>query len=368
MAVRVEREQGGVVRQTRREFLQSTAAVALASGLRPSGSVPFSMWTWVHGGGDVALTEWRQRYARLRAAGFTGVLVSGGDATMHAEAAHGEGLALHRWIWTLNRSGDRAVQEAHPEWFSVSREGKSSLSDPPYVGYYKWLCPTRRPVREYLAGVVSEVAATPGVDAVHLDYVRHPDVILPRNLWETYGLVQDHEMAQFDFCYCEVCRERFERETGRDPVSLPDAPADVEWRRFRWRMVTETVEALARATHAQGKAISAAVFPTPSIARALVRQEWDRWPLDVVFPMLYHSFYREPVEWIEGATAEGVTALPIATPLVAGVYLPDLPPEALGRAIRSARSGGAAGVAIFEMGGLKDEHLQVVRAAMDERR
>ena len=77
--------------------------------------------------------------------------------------------------------------------------------------------------------------------------------------------------------------------------------------------------------------------------------------------MLYHSFYREPVEWIGKGVAEGVAALPSATPLVAGVYLPDLPPEALGRAVRSAREGGASGVAMFEMGGLTDAHLAIVR-------
>jgi uncharacterized lipoprotein YddW (UPF0748 family) len=353
----------------RRAFL-STLGVGLAAARVPSllaREAPFTAWTWVHGGGEVDLAGWRARYARLRAAGFTGVLVGGGNLPMHAEAAHAEGLVLHRWVWTLNRSGDRTVQEAHPEWFSVSREGKSSLTTPPYVGYYKWLCPTRRPVREYLAATMAEVAATPGVDAVHLDYVRHPDVILPRNLWETYGLVQDHEMPQFDFCYCEACRERFEQETGRDPLTLADAASDVEWRRFRWRMVTETVEALARAVRAQGKAISAAVFPTPAIARALVRQEWDRWPLDIVFPMVYHGFYREPVEWIEDATAEGVAALPPAVPLVAGLYLPDLTPATLGTAMRAAQRGGATGVAFFELGGLRDEHLEVVRQVLSGR-
>lgn len=355
----------------RRGALAAMAAgtLALAHPRWAAAREAFSAWTWVHGGArDVDLTGWRARYARLRAAGISGVLVGGGEAALHAEAAHAEGLVFHRWVWALNRNGDAAVQAAHPEWFSVSREGKSSLTDPPYVGYYKWLCPTRRPVREYLAGVVDAIAAVEGVDAVHLDYIRHPDVILPRNLWDTYGLVQDHEMAPYDFCYCEACRERFERETGRDPLALPDAPADVAWRRFRWRMVTETVEALARAVHARGKAISAAVFPTPGIARRLVRQEWDRWPLDLVFPMTYHGFYREPVSWIETATAEGVAALPTATPLVAGLYLPDLPPAALGDAMRAARRGGATGVATFEMGGLSDAHLAVVRAVLAERR
>ena len=355
----------------RRTFLSTIGAGLVAAKapnlLSGTEATRFSAWTWVHGGStEIGLPGWRERYARLRNSGISGVLVGGGDAGMHAEAAHAEGLVLHRWIWTLNRSGDRQVAEAHPEWFSVSREGKSSLTDPPYVGYYKWLCPTRLPVREYLAGKVDEVAAIPGVDAVHLDYVRHPDVILPRNLWEKYGLVQDHEMAEFDFCYCEVCRARFEAETGRDPVGLEDAASDVEWRRFRWRMVTETVQELTRATHARGKAISAAVFPTPRIARELVRQEWDRWPLDIVFPMLYHSFYREPVEWIGESAREGVAALPKSTPLVAGVYLPDLPPAELGKAIRSARDGGASGVAMFEMGGLSDAHLKSVGESITE--
>ena len=355
----------------RRDFLQATGAGLLAARRwQPAATdrrSAFSLWTWVHGGArEVDLAGWRTRYARLRASGFTGVLVSGGEAAMHGEAAHAEGLVLHRWIWTMNRSGDATVKAEHPEWFSVSREGRSSLTHPPYVGYYQWLCPTRRAVREYLAGVVDGVAATPGVDAVHLDYIRHPDVILPRNLWETYGLVQDHEMAPFDFCYCEACRDRFARETGRDPLALEDPAADVAWRAFRWRMVTETVEVLARAVHARGKAISAAVFPTPTIARRLVRQAWDRWPLDVVFPMTYHGFYVEPVSWIEGAVAEGVTALPTATPLVAGLYLPDLPPPALPEAIRAARRGGASGVAMFEAGGLTDAHLAAVREVLQE--
>lgn len=356
----------------RRSFLATLGAGLVAGPLLPSLSAltsrdRFSAWSWVHGGGAVDLAGWRSRYARLRAAGISGVLVGGGDLAMHAEAAHAEGMVLHAWTWTMNRSGDKVVKEAHPEWFSVSREGKSSLTSPPYVGYYQWLCPTRPPVREYLAGVIDRIAATPGVDAVHLDYIRHPDVILPRNLWEQYKLVQDRELPPYDFCYCDACRERFGKETGRDPMALTDPSVDVEWRRFRWRMVTETVEVLARATHARGKALSAAVFPTPTIARTLVRQEWDRWPLECVFPMLYHSFYREPIEWIGTSAAEGVAALPNATPLVAGVYLPDLPPEALGRAIRSARAGGASGVAMFEMGGLSDAHLAVVRAEVGAR-
>lgn len=353
----------------RRAFLESAgAASALLSLPRLAATgeprAEFRAWTWVHGGGEAGIPEWRRRFARIRAAGISGVLVSGGDLDLLSGAARAEGLAFHRWIWTLNRSGDAWVKEHHPEWFSVSRNGDSSLIRPPYVGYYQWLCPSRPEVREYLRGVVDDLAAHPGVDGVHLDYVRHPDVILPVALWPKYGLVQDREYPEFDFCYCEVCRAAFRARSGADPLALPDPAADQAWREFRWESVTEVVRTLSAAVRGRGRQITAAVFPTPAIARRLVRQAWEHWPLDAVFPMLYHSFYEEPVDWIGGAAREGVAALSPGEPLYAGLYLPDLDPPALARAIRLARDAGAAGVSLFEMGGLTDGHLATLRAAL----
>lgn len=354
----------------RRTFLEltgGTAALAVLPKMAPAGwrePAAFRAWTWVHGGGEAGAAEWRARFARVRAAGITGVLVSGGDVDLLSGAARAEGLEFHRWIWTLNRSGDAWVREHHPEWFSVSREGKSSLTHPPYVGYYQWLCPTRPPVRDYLQGVVDELAGHPGIDGVHLDYIRHPDVILPVGLWSTYNLVQDREYPEFDFCYCEACREAFRAQSGTDPLDLPDPTADQAWREFRWASVTGVVTALSAAVRARGKQITAAVFPTPTIARRLVRQAWEQWPLDAVFPMIYHGFYQEPLEWVGSATREGVRALSSTASLHSGLYLPDLEPDALGQAVRLVREAGASGVSLFEMGGLSDRHLASLRGAL----
>jgi len=341
----------------------------------PGSTHDFTAWAWVHGGDDRTPQEWRERFGRLAEAGFHAVLVGGGDTGMLAEAAHSQGLGFHRWMWMLNRNGDTWAMENHPEWFTVSREGRSTLETPPYVDYYRWVCPSRAPVREYLAGLVSEMAATEGVDGVHLDYIRHSDVILPRALWETYDLVQDREHPQFDYCYCEVCREQFEAQTGRDPMELEDAPSDSEWVKFRWDSVTRVVTELAAAVHAHDKPISAAVFPTPTIARQLVRQAWDEWPVDMLFPMLYHSFYEEAIPWIGEGVREGVRALAEGvearsgspTELRAGLYLPDLTPSDLVEAIRLSRAEGAAGFSVFEMNGLTDEHLAAVRGLLSPR-
>ncbi len=356
----------------RREFVRAAGgAAALGAALPacafpPDPEAPFTLWTWVHGNRDRDDVAWRERFARLREAGFHAVLVGGGDVDLVSGAARAEGLEYHRWFWTMNRNGDAWVQENHPEWFTVSRNLESSLDHPPYVGYYKWVCPSRGPVREYLRGRIADLAAHPAVDGVHLDYVRHCDVILPRALWETYDLVQDVEHPEFDFCYCDVCREQFRALDGRDPLEIPDPPADEAWRRFRWDSVTGVVRELAGAAHEHGKPITAAVFPTPAIARTLVRQDWDRWPLDRFFPMLYQSFYLEDIPWIGEGVREGIAALEAAdrdvrggaaTPLNAGLYLPALDPSGLAEAVATAREAGAAGVSLFEMDGLTDEHL-----------
>lgn len=356
----------------RRDFLRTTGTAIAFGGLygcatpRPaSPSREFSLWSWVHGDRDYDDTEWRRRFARLKNAGFGAVLVGGGDIGRVSDAAHAEGLEYHSWFWTMNRNGDRWAQENHPEWFTISRNGDSSLEKPPYVGYYKWVCPSREPVREYLRGLVDDLAADPRVDGVHLDYVRHCDVILPRGLWDKYDLVQDVELPEFDFCYCDVCRAEFEALTGRDPFTMPDPTADEEWRRFRLDSVTRAVRELADAVHARNKPITAAVFPTPDIARALVRQSWDEWPLDRFFPMLYDRFYLEDIPWIGACVAEGIAALRgSGRALNAGLYLPDLSPEDLGRAVATARDAGASGVSFFESEGLTDAHLDALAAVL----
>ncbi|QXD16320.1 hypothetical protein GQ464_005035 [Rhodocaloribacter litoris] len=347
----------------RKDFLRLMAAgaMSLAAGRVPApGPRPRAErkhFAWLRG--DFSTMEpWKPKFARWKAAGIDALLpnVSEPDVLARvAEAAAAEGLETHAWIVTMMRGG---MEEAHPEWYAVNRLGQSTATDPPYVPYYKFLCPNREPVRAHLADHYGRMGEVPGVASLHLDYIRFPDVILPVALWDTYGLVQDKEYPAFDYCYCDVCRAKFKAQTGLDPLDLDDPPSNEAWVRFRYDSITEVVTMLADVAHAKDRALSAAVFPTPAIARRLVRQDWPRWPLDAVHPMIYHSFYNEPVSWIEQATREGVAALGGRIPLYAGLYVPELSPAELAEAARGALAGGADGITLFEAQHPTEAHWQ----------
>jgi uncharacterized lipoprotein YddW (UPF0748 family) len=307
-------------------------------------------WIWTGLDERSGPDQQKRRFEKFRESGIQAVLFSGVDAKVFALAKE-QGLETHAWTWTLCR-GDRNLLDQHPDWYGVSRKGDSAATKPPYVNYYHFLCPSHPEVQDHLIQLFSDLADTPNLDGIHLDYVRYPDVILPVALWKKYNLVQNEELPQFDFCYCSVCRAAYKKQAGVDPLELPNPPAEAAWRQYRYDTVTHLVNRLVEVVHQKGKQITAAVFPSPTIARRLVRQDWTNWNLDAVLPMTYHGFYNEKVSWIESVVKEGVSALPANRPLYAGLYLPDLRGEEdFSQAVRSALAGGAKGVSLF--GGLR---------------
>ena len=355
----------------RRDFLRTLSAGATllgAQALRRDAPPPLRAaprtkhWAWMRGE-FTSLDDWRRKLAEMRSAGITAVLV-GGNAEYyrtHVPAAREEGVEVHAWIFAMMR-GEHV--KTHPDWYAVSRAGVSTADKAPYVDYYRFMCPSRDEVRQYLAGVVRELTAVDGLASIHLDYIRYPDVILPVALWPKYHLVQDKEYPEFDFCYCSACRDRFKRQSGIDPRDIAEPSAHAAWLQYRYDSITEMVRLLGDEVHAHGKQATAAVFPTPAIARRLVRQEWTKWNVDAVLPMVYHAFYKEDVAWIERATREGVDGLHGRIPLYTGLYVPDLTPADLARAARYALAGGAGGICLFQGNTLTPEHWKAITTVL----
>jgi uncharacterized lipoprotein YddW (UPF0748 family) len=99
------------------------------------------------------------------------------------------------------------------------------------------------------------------------------------------------------------------------------------------------------------------------MADHMVRQRWDKWNIDEVYPMIYHGFYSEEVDWIGYATKQGVSDVSSKNTLInTGVYIPDFKSaEELKQSILLAKENGAKGVAFYEGKTLTDEYLQTIK-------
>lgn len=320
-------------------------------------------WMWLHSDPKKSEQEWREILSELREAGISGILI-GGEISMYEKIiplAQEYSIDVHAWMWTLNRPGDEEAKK-HPDWYAVSRNGDSSLDVRPYVDYYQWLCPSKEEVWQHIAKQISELSSIDRLKGIHLDYVRYPDVILPKALQPKYGLVQDREYPEFDFCYCETCRDTFLEESGIDMYELEDPTQSTEWRQYRYDSVSRLVNRLVKVAHENDKLISAAVFPYPDLARFICRQSWDDWNLDAFFPMVYQNFYDEDMEWIKTSTQKGVNDLEGRASLVTGLFLPGIPDGEFPVAVENSFKGGAEGVALFDLGSFEEKHLKAMKA------
>lgn len=363
----------------RRSFLRHSlmGAAALPAVEAKPRQRTVKNWAWIPTNTKPTADHWKARFDQLRASGIEAILpeVYAGNQAFFASSrlpvkqdwlgmllplAKAAGLEVHAWMWSMPCMNPEILQK-HPDWYNVNAKGESAGDKPAYVKYYRFLDPGRPEVREWVQGTVKELASIPELTGVHLDYIRHPDAILPKGLWKRYKIVQDHVFPEYDYGYSEYERGEFRKRYGADPMQKMDAKLDAKWFQFRLDMVTGLVNGyLVPAAHAGGKKITAAVFPGPSLARINVRQDWGRWKLDGFLPMLYHSFYEKAPAWVGKMTAEGVRT--VRKPLYSGLFLGNMKDDELAETIRQALQGGAAGVSIFAEGGLTDARLGVLKS------
>lgn len=355
--------------------------LALTFSCQSDSKEKITVYAWTGGPGEATNEELKAKFEDYKQKGIDGLMYNGGqDPETYRRVgpiAKAAGLAFHTWIPTM-------VQGEKPEidsnWYATNGQGESAFTHPAYVDYYKFLCPSEDSVYIFLSEMYKAVAEVPEVDGIHLDYIRFPDVILARGLWDKYGLVMDREYPEYDYCYCDRCVSAFAQKTGINIKEVED-PAEVqEWKQFRYDLISSLVNSLVEDIHAQGKEINAAVFPGPnSVAKRIVRQEWNKWNLDAFYPMNYNDFYLESPTWIGEVTKEGVTTIENRVPLYSGLFICPKPekkgdekdpenhgllPEELATAIQTSMDNGAAGVCLFTPERMTDEHWKVFAKAI----
>jgi uncharacterized lipoprotein YddW (UPF0748 family) len=275
------------------------------------------------------------------------------------ESAHAAGLRVHAWVNALSLSAHREapiLADLGPAAVLVDQAGRSLLDypeldvPPPDRRYYRlgtpavWLDPAAPGVAERLAATFAELLARyPALDGLHLDYIRYPDV-LPFSPGSRFGV-------GLDLGHGAATRERFRRETGREPPSPPERLANAElWDAWRRDKVTELVARIGDAARAArpGAALSAAVWAFADRAYLSAGQDWRRWLeeglLDFAVPMAYtpdeRLFRYQAAELAHVGRAERVW-------LGVGAWLFAREPEGALAQVRAARAAGAAGDALF---------------------
>lgn len=352
------------------KLLLAFTTVALMTACSKTPETKIKAYGWQGEGQNTTEETLQADFSKWKAHGLDGVCYNAGhDVEKHrraAKVAHANGLEYHGWIPAMVQG------DVDSTWYAVNRNGESAYNIQAYVPYYKFMCPNREEVANYLVDMYGKVADIPEVDYVHLDYIRFVDVILARGLWDKYGLVMNEEYPVADYCYCDKCVADFKAATGIDIKSVEDPSKCKEWAQFRCDLITKLVNRIADSVHAKGKKISAAVFPGPdSYAKKMVRQEWNKWNIDAIFPMNYNDFYLEGPEWVGKVVEEEVNSVNGEKPVYSGLFIchdwknkaqikdPEghgLLPSEIEEAVKGSMESGAAGVCLFTPNSMTDEH------------
>ncbi len=298
-----------------------------------------------------ALEVWSERF-EYKDPGFDPLEVA-------LQAAHGRGLKLHAWFNVMpgwrgeaDPADERQLLRARPGWFIRDAAGRLP---PRGDGSYLGLNPCLPEVREYLASLCRElVLQYPGLDGLHLDYVRFPEIAS-----------QDDSGVRWP----GDLRTLQEWSEQRDPPSPATDPAG--FAQFQRDCVTKTVAAIADAVQAvSGRSVqlTAAVFADPKTARHKVRQDWPTWAQRGLVDGLMPMNYTDDNELFTQRTRTAI-AHSAGVPVIPGIGLYKLrggPQAALQQV--EARDAGAAGVAVFgyrEMDGKLPPEAGEKRAAME---
>ncbi len=297
----------------------------------------------------------------MKETGFEGVILNAptpDDYRRVIPVAQKYGIEVYAWLWTMNLEHDReTILQEHPEWFSVNRKGESLVDTKAYVDYYKFMCPALPEVREYIRQKITAYCEVDGLNGIAIDYHRFVDVILPTTLWPKYGIVQDREYPEWDYGYHPAMIQLFMDRYGYDPREQEDPSVDEKWLQFRCDQITEVANEIAEVVHSYGKVMAASPFPTPAMSRSMVRQDWGKWNLDIVFPMVYYNFYTEDISFISDCTIENVKDKNDMTTLYCGMMAVNGP--AMFESMDAALDNGAEGIAVFTINSLRSPEVRV---------
>ena len=245
------------------------------------------------------------------------------------EEAHKRGIEVHAWKVNWNLS--RAPQEFVDQLRADGRTMVTFNGEP-----VNWLCPSHPENYQLELDTMVEVARKYDVDGVHFDYIRYMNESV---------------------CYCDGCRERFQRDAG---VTVEDWPMDCyrgplmeQYRDWRCDQITRLVRSTSEEVRKikPWVKISAAVFSNYPGTKRSIGQDWLLWVkegyLDFVCPMDYTSSDPGFRRTVARQVAQVAGRVPLCPGI--GASAPGQPADQTVHQIAIAREAGADGFTIFQL-------------------
>jgi hypothetical protein len=252
--------------------------------------------------------------------------------------------------------GDAKRWKDHPEARPITAEGKPIEKDRWYGG----LCPNQEWLRKEKLALMKKHVAEQGVDGVWLDFIRYACH------WE----VKEPRMEQN--CFCPVCLELFEKETGlRMPAEKEDTKAKADWilstHKDKWtQFKCERINSFVKESRdiikkANPRAV-VGLFGVPwlksdydNAIKEIIAQDYKalgRW-VDVFSPMCYHDMCGRNTGWI--ATVSKEISRITGKPCVPIVQVAEISSDEFAKALHAAVADPSKGVIVFNWRHLKKE-------------
>lgn len=308
---------------------------------------------WNHSGTGAYEGDWERSAAELERAGFNMVLPNmlwGGAAHYASDvlprsatfercgdqieqcvaAAHRHKLEVHVWKvnWNLGSAAPKAFVE---KLRSAGRTIVTVHGEP-----MDWLCPSHPENFRLELDSLLEVARKYAVDGLHFDYIRYPGP---------------------EGCYCDGCRERFEKESKKPvakwPADCASGERKDEYRDWRCQQITRLVAAVRTETKKirPGLKLSAAVFSAYPSCKEGVAQDWPQWVragyLDFICPMDYTESDAHFENLVENQLQLIEKRIPMYPGIGATASRVTLGADRVAGQVDLARRLGAAGFTVF---------------------
>jgi hypothetical protein len=214
-----------------------------------------------------------------------------------------------------------------PDLAAITSEGKPAREE-----WVEFVCPSREDYRarhiEYVKGLVRDCDP----DGISLDFIRY------FVFWEkVYPDRSPGSLPQT--CFCPVCLERFQKETG---IRIPEGPAGTarkaewilsrhlrEWTEWKCGIIASLVEALAGEARLIKPGIKINVHAVPwrkedfgGAIRTIAAQDLARIgrSVDYLSPMCYHHMVLQRPEWVHAVVEDvaGAVQAPVIPSIQVG--------------------------------------------------